>query len=91
MIVGLIERLKWEPWSLYRADAAGDDRFIGWTPEASVGAANYNVNAAAAKGKKLSKKEAYPVPQVKKKTQKPDAPVPVKDLDWSKMMGGLGG
>lgn len=90
LVMGLIERLKFEPWSQYRADIAGDERFMGWTPEASVLAANYNVAAAGNKGKKLSKSELYPVPQVKKKTKRPVV-TSVKELDWSKMMGDLGG
>ena len=89
-MIGLIERLKFEPWSQYRAAIAGDDRFIGWTPEATVLAAVYNATAAGNKGKKLSKKETYPVPEVKKKSKKPAA-TSVRDLDWGKMMGGLGG
>ena len=87
----LIKRLRFEPMSMYRAELAGSEDFMGWTREASVLAAIFNVTAAGNKGKKLKKNEMYPVPEVKKKSKKMETPRSVKDLDWGKMLGDLGG
>lgn len=91
LVLQLLERLKWEPMSQYRAEMAGSDEFIGWTKESTILAAIWNAVAAGNKGKKLTKKEHYPVPEVKKTKKKASKPTSVKDLDWAKMMGGLHG
>ena len=88
---GLIDRLRFEPMSMYRAEMAGNEDFMGWTRDSSILAAIYNATAAGNKGKKLTAKETYPVPEVKK--QKKEMPVPrsVKEIDWGSTLGGLRG
>ena len=90
LLFGLVERLQYEPMSVYRAETAGNMEFMGWTRQATVLSAIYNVLAARAKGKSLKKNEMYPVPEVQKKRREP-APRSVKELDWSKMIGDLRG
>ena len=36
LLVGLIERLPYEPRSMYRARSLGDDAWFGWTTEAAL-------------------------------------------------------
>lgn len=93
MALELIGRLRFEPRSQYRGEVAGTEDIVGWDQNSTILSAIYNVLAATAKGKKLTKKDQYPVPEVKQTKKKFGARNPVKyvkDIDWASMMGGLG-
>lgn len=85
----LILRLRHEPMSLFRAEQAGTDEIIGWSPAVAALAAVYDTLATQAKGKKLKDSERYPRPKIRK-TQE-FRPGSVADLDWHQVMGGLRG
>lgn len=93
MALELIGRLRFEPMSQYRGEAVGTEDIVGWDQNSTILAAMYNVLAATGKGKKLSKKDHYPVPEVNKPKKKFGTRNPiksVKDINWANMMGGLG-
>ena len=48
LLVGLIERLPYEPRSMYRARSLGDDAWFGWTTEAALLAEMVDMQAFAA-------------------------------------------
>ena len=73
--------------SLFRAELAGTDEIIGWSPAVAALAAVYDAVSAQAKGKKLKDSERYPRPKVKQKQEMP-RPSSVAGLDWGAALGG---
>lgn len=89
LAIELVGRLKHEPMSTFRADQAGTEDVIGWTPAVAALAAIYDALAAQAKGKKLKDSEKYPRPKIRKTSE--FRPKSVAELDWHQVMGGLRG
>ena len=83
----LIWRLRHEPMSMFRAEQAGTEDIIGWSPTVAALAAVYDAIATQAKGKKLKDSERYPRPKVKQKQELP-RPNSVAELDWGAALGG---
>ena len=73
LLVGLIERLPYEPRSMYRARSLGDDDWFGWTTEAALLAEMVDMQAfaaaAAAVNKKARHKRIVSRPEVQKQTR----------------------
>lgn len=73
LLVGLIERLPYEPRSMYRARSLGDDAWFGWTTEAALLAEMVDMQAfaaaAAAVNKKARHKRIVARPEVQKQTR----------------------
>ena len=73
LLVGLIERLPYEPRSMYRARSLGDDTWFGWTTEAALLAEMVDMQAfaaaAAAVNKKARHKRIVARPEVQKQTR----------------------
>ena len=73
LLVGLIERLPYEPRSMYQARSLGDDAWFGWTTEAALLAEMVDMQAfaaaAAAVNKKARHKRIVSRPEVQKQTR----------------------
>ena len=89
----LIQRLRWEPWSRYRANLLGDDAWFGWTPEVALLAEVVDMTAFVARAAGQNPKAKYK--QVIKRPQQKGravyAPKSIKDMDLAAFFGGLMG
>ena len=59
----LVERLKHDHTSLWRAEILGNKSLYGWGPGEYIAAAQLNAQNTELKGKKLSKNEMVNIPQ----------------------------
>lgn len=79
----LLDRLRFEERSLYRASSLGNEQLFGWSEETSLLTAIANAVRTQLKGKKLSPSQRItpPTPQKKRPpAYKPQGPVAQMDL-----------
>lgn len=79
----LLDRLRFEERSLYRASSLGNEQLFGWSEETSLLTAIANAVRTQLKGKKLSPSQRITPPAPKKKrppVYKPQGPVAQMDL-----------
>lgn len=86
----LLERVKYEERSLYRAVALGNDALFGWGNEAYLLAGVVNGVNTQVKGKRLTASQRVNPPQPVKKKKKErvgvDMRQPVEKMDLSRMV-----
>ena len=83
----LVERLRDDPWSRWRAEALGGAEWVGWDSGTFLLAALVNAAHTQLKGKKLRDSEMVTVPKVKKKKRaKFDPKAPVSSMDMRSLL-----
>lgn len=82
-VLVLLDRLRFEERSLYRASSLGNEQLFGWSEQTHLLTAIANALHTQLKGKKLSPSQRITPPAPKKKrppAYKPQGPVALMDL-----------
>lgn len=94
VVEALIERLAFEPGSMYRARILGGAQFFGWTPEVEALAGVYDavqLNTVARgnlKRRSLRSQDLYPRPQRDRAQEMDIKPRSVREMDLPSAMPG---
>ncbi|WP_346843733.1 hypothetical protein [uncultured Rothia sp.] len=82
----LVERLRYDPWSVWRAEQLGGEEHIGWSVDSYLLAAAVDGIHSQLKSKKLSSSERVERPKVEKKREKFDPNAPVASMNLKSLL-----